>query len=437
MEEVLFPYGKDALRLKLPPGIAAQFVAGKPMPALPDPCATLRSGLAQPLGRPALSHLARNKQDCVVIVSDYTRYVGYDQWLAELIAQLNAAGLPDSRIALYAASGTHRPMTPEEKQARYGAELCARLRIHDHDCDDEQRLVKVGRTDFGTVVFIDERVYNSDLLILTGAIAYHYFAGYTGGRKAILPGVCGRSTIRTNHARSYDNRAGWFAQRVLPGSLTGNPVSEDMSEAASLIKPDLCINVVVNPGKDIAWLGVGDVGYVHRVGAAFLDEHNRPRVHRQGDIALIGAGGYPKDSSLFQAHKSLRHSLAFLKPGAAIVWVASCSEGEGPKGMAAFHGLAPEDARLLLEKTGVNEGTLCSWSLLQLSREYRIHLVSELDPETVRAWGMLPFKSVGEAAGAALGVARHDGELVWAVAPDMSNLLPERAPVETAAGTVA
>jgi nickel-dependent lactate racemase len=427
--EVLIPYGKESLRLALPPGVEAQLIAGQPMPPLANPLATLLTALAQPLGRPALGHLAQGKQDCVIIVSDYTRYVGYDIWLAELVHQLNRAGLPDSRIALYVASGTHRPMTAAEKQAHFGAELCARLRIHDHDADNEARLVKVGRTDFGTVVFIDERVYQSDLLLLTGAIQYHYFAGYTGGRKAVLPGVCGRSTIRANHARAYDKRRGWFAERVLPGVLLGNPVSEDMHEAAALIKPDLCINIVANAHKEPAWLGAGDVGYVHRIGAAFLDQHNKPQVKRQADIAIIGAGGEPKDGSLFQAHKSLRHSLALLKPGAAIVWAAACGEGEGPTMMARFHGLRPEEARLLLEETGVNEGSLCSWSLTQLSRDFRIHMVTELDADTVRAWGITPHKSLGQAAGAALGEAMgRESELSWAIAPDMSNLLPELAP---------
>ncbi len=429
MHEVLIPYAKDSLRLSLPNGTQMQRIAGKPMPALPDARSTLRAALAQPLGRPALAHQARGKQNCVIIVSDYTRYVGYDVWLSELIAQLNAAGLSDDHIALYVASGTHRPMSAEEKQLRFGAELCARLRIHDHDCDSESRLVKVGRTDYGTVVFVDERVYKSDLLILTGAIAYHYFAGYTGGRKAILPGVSGRSTIRANHGRSYDKRRGWFAERVAPGSLIGNPVSEDMHEAASLVRPDLCINIVANPDKQIAWLGVGDVGYVHRIGAAFLDEHNRPAIHRLADIAVIGAGGYPKDTSMFQAHKSLRHSLAFLKPGASVLWAAACSEGEGPATMEQFHGLSPEEAQKLLEQTGVNEGTLCSWSLKQLTRDYRIHMLSELPEATVRAWGMTPHATIGQAAAAALSEQPEGSEpLVWAIAPDMSNLLPVVAP---------
>lgn len=429
MHEVLIPYAKESLRFSLPDGTQIQRIAGRPMPALIDPRAALRAALAQPLGRPALAHQARGKQNCVIIVSDYTRYVGYDLWLDELVAQLNAAGLSDGQIALYVASGTHRPMSAEEKQLRFGAELCRRLRIHDHDCDNEARLVKVGRTDYGTVVYVDERVYKSDLLILTGAIAYHYFAGYAGGRKSILPGVCGRSTIRANHSRSYDKRRGWFAERVAPGSLIGNPVSEDMHEAASLVRPDLCINIVANPDKQIAWLGAGDVGYVHRIGAAFLDEHNKPAVHRLADIAVIGAGGYPKDTSMFQAHKSLRHSLAFLKPGASVLWVAACSEGEGPASLQQFHGLNPEEAQALLERTGVNEGTLCSWSLKQLARDYRIHMLTELDDDTVRAWGMTPQRSLGQAAGAALSEqpGRPD-QLVWAIAPDMSNLLPVLAP---------
>jgi nickel-dependent lactate racemase len=429
VQELLIPYGREKLPLQLPAGVEAHVIAGRPMPPLERPEEALRVALANPLGRPALRHMAKAKPAAMIVVADYTRYNAYDVWLPELLRQLKRAGLEDGQITFYVGSGTHRPMTDTEKREYFGEALLGRYKFLDHDCDNAERMVKAGRTDYGTVLYVDERVYKSELLIVTGGIQYHYFAGYTGGRKAILPGVAGRESILKNHSLAYDGERGGFAVNVLPGVAVGNPVSEDMHEAASMVRPDLCINVVLNAGKQLCWIGAGDHGYVHRMGAAFLDLHNRPRLAHQADVAIIGAGGNPKDLTLFQAHKSLRHSVAALKPGATVLWAAQCSQGEGPPAMAGFRGASLDEGREKLTRE-FSMGSLCSFSLLLLGQQYQIHMVTELDADIVRGWGFTPHASLDAALERALPPRAR--ELAWAVGPDMCNLLPELAPAAAA-----
>lgn len=422
MNEYHVRYGREYISFNLPDEAVLQPLQGQPMEALPDAKKALREALADPIGRPPLALMAGKRSSALVVVADHTRNNAYELWLAELFNQLNAAGIPDSRIELYVASGTHRASTAEEKRMRYGEEVIKRAAaIIDHDCDAAD-LEKVGRTDAGTIVYVSNRVYKAELLLLTGGIQYHYFAGYTGGRKAILPGVAGRLSIRTNHTRAYDPKLRNFAAGVQPGLLVGNPVSDDMHDAAVLLRPDLCVNVVLNDAKQVGWLGAGDFSYVLRLGAQFLDAHNRLPVTRLADFAIVGAGGYPKDLNLFQAHKSLRHASFAVAEGGTIIWLARCDEGEGPAVMEQLRQLQLEELHENL-RTDFNLGSGCSFSLRTLAQRFRIHMVTELDAAIVSGWGITPHASM-EAALAATSPELYSS--TWSVfAPDMSNLLPE------------
>jgi len=420
-------YGRDYISFALPDGLKLQTLRGSEMPALPDPAKTLREALADPIGRPPLSRVAKDKESAIIVVADHTRNNAYELWLPELFNQLNAVGIPDSRIALYVGNGTHRPDTDAEKRERLGKEACRRASvIHNHDCDAPS-LVKVGRTDSGTVIYVDERVYKAELLLITGGITYHYFAGYTGGRKAILPGVAGRQSIRVNHTRAYDPQRRDFAAGVRPGVLIGNPVSDDMHDAATLVRPDMCVNVVLNSEKQVAWLGAGDYSYVLRIGAQYLDAHNRVPVERPADLAIIGSGGYPKDMTMFQAHKSLRHASLAVKDGGTIIWTARCDEGEGPAILAQLRALDMDELHEQLQRN-FNLGSACSFSLKTLSQRLHLHMVTELDPAVVAGWGIIPHATIQSALDAVLPHLAADAAVMFA--PDMSNLLPELAAEE-------
>lgn len=390
------------------------------MPALRDPAAALREQLADPFGCAPLGAQARDKDSVVVVVSDYTRYHAYPKWLSVLLDELNDSGIPDRAIQLYVGSGTHRQATDDEKRELVGEEVHGRVEMLDHDCDAMGRMMKIGRTGYGTIAYVDKRVFDAQLLILTGGITYHYFAGYSGGRKAVLPGCCARQTILSNHRLALDPETGDFRPTVRPGALVGNPVNEDMLQIANQLRPDICVNVVLNGEREIAWLGVGDHGYMLRTGAQFLDDHRRIEVAEPADIAIIGAGGYPKDLSLFQAHKSLRHSIAALSPGAKVFWLAACEHGEGTEEFQSYRPLSLDEVRGKVQYH-VSLSSICSLSLKRLAHDHEVHLISELEPDRVRAWGLVPHRDINQALGLALPA--NAAALGWLIAPDFSSML--------------
>ena len=285
------------------------------------------------------------------------------------------------------------------------------------------RMKKVGRTDYGTTIYVDQRVFDAELLIITGGIKYHYFAGYSGGRKALLPGCCARETILNNHRYTLDQLTGDFSELAGPGLLVGNPVNEDMLLVANQLSPDICVNVLLNAEKEVAWLGVGDHGYVLRYGVKHLNERCLIETTQLADIAIIGAGGHPKDLTLFQAHKSVRHSVEVLRQGARVFWLAKCEQGQGVEEFQTFSSLSLDECRARVQRQ-ISLSSFCALSLKKIAEMYDVHLISDLPPEDVRAWGFTPHADIHQALAESLP-GRAD-RLSWLVAPDMSNLLPVR-----------
>jgi lactate racemase len=417
--EFQIPWGRDKFRLNLPDSLTVKVLKGKPLAPVADVAAALKQGFADPFGRPPLRPKG-GIAAATVIVGDYTRNNAYKVWLPLLLNELNQAGIPDKGITLYIGNGTHRPMTDAEIEECYGPEVVKRTNVMRHDCDAADRMKKIGRTDRGTIVEIDQHIADASLLVLTGGITYHYFAGYSGGRKAVMPGCASRSTILKNHSLALEQAKMDFARHVRPGILVGNPVNDDMEQAVSALKPEMCVNVILNDGKEIAWLGVGDYAYVLRNGAKFLDEHSKLPVSSKADIAIVGSGGHPKDLTLFQSHKGLKHLAEVLKPGAKVVWLARCAEGEGHEKFQAFRSLPLAEVRSKVTRD-IGLYSFCSLSLKTLASQYEIHFVSELPPEHVKAWGMHPHADLNSAMAAI--VPSRPETLEWIVAPDMSNKL--------------
>jgi nickel-dependent lactate racemase len=418
-----FPYGSETLSFSLPPGLDVTEAFLRPMAPLPNLMESFHQTLEKSIGRPPLDTVANGMSECMVLVSDHSRRNAYQLWLPELLNRLNAAGLPDGKIRLYVASALRPAMTQAEKLEYFGAEICRRVEIMDHDCDSPT-LLKIGRTDYGTVLYIDPRVYNSDMLILTGGIRYHSFSGYTGGRDTILPGVCGRESNNSNFKRGIDPKTDDLARGVEPGRMMGNPISEDMHEACNLAKPNYYVDVVLNDEGEVAWIGAGDYGYVPRVGAKFLDDHNRFTVPRLAEVAIVGSGGGRNDETLYRAHKALRQASPGLAPGCAVIWVAKCPGGEGPSILADWRDLSIEECAHKVLYQGSQMG-LTAFSLKKMARDFSLHMVGDLDPEVAKAWGITMHDTVERALGRALSAAPQKAH--WLIAPNLNNGLVQKA----------
>ena len=243
------PYGETFLEADIDWGRFLGVVDIADRPAAPSVDDAVAAALNHPIGlEKRLVDMVSAGDTCALLVSDSFRQTRADQILPILVDALNEGGIPDEDIVLVFATGTHRAPTPEEQRAILGPAIAERFhgRTLVHDPHDEDNLTFVATTPRGTPVFINRRVYECDRIIATGAVVLHYFAGFGGGRKAIVPGIAGVETIAHNHAMNLDPHRGRTNPAVRIGVLDGNPVAEDMLDAARLVNPDFIVNTVLN-----------------------------------------------------------------------------------------------------------------------------------------------------------------------------------------------
>ena len=265
----------------------------------------------------------------LVVVSDQTRTCHSSEILPVVLRALNAAGVEDDKIRILVAYGTHARMSEMETAGLLGEEVMKRVHVYHHDARAESDLVYLRDTKRGTPITLNRLAVDADRVLLTGAIMPHYFAGYTGGRKSICPGLAGLGTIVANHKLSVhtDSQVG-LDPSCKSGMVDGNPVHEDLLEAAETIDNVFCLNLVV--GADaVAGVVAGDMIEAHEQGSSIAVETVRAAIDKPADIVVASCGGYPADVDLVQAHKALRHARASLRDGGRLLFVAECAEGVG------------------------------------------------------------------------------------------------------------
>jgi len=238
-----------------------------------------------------------------------------------VLAELNAAGVKDENVTVIFGCGTHRAVKPEEAKRILGEEVLNCVKAVSHNCKAED-LVFVGKTRHGNKVYVNRVFAEADVKVLLGDVGFHYYAGYGGGRKSVLPAVSGEETIHHNHAMLLQASAN-------TGVLDGNPVHEDMTEAARLAKVDFILNVVTNSKGEIVKAFAGDLEQAFLEATKLVDDAYRVPVERRADIVVVSPGGYPADINLYQAYKALDNALEVVKRGGTIIMVAECPEGHG------------------------------------------------------------------------------------------------------------
>ena len=344
----------------------------------------------------------RPGEKVVIVTSDITRPTGSEVYLPLLVARLNAAGVRDRDIEIVIALGIHRKQTQAE-QKRIVGELYGRIRVTDHDCDDPGALVYLGDTSRGIPVELNRSVALADRLILTGAVTYHYFAGFGGGRKSLLPGVSSRRSCLASHFALLNQGEGSGKHpKAVTGVLEGNPVHEAMLEACALRPPDFILNTVLTPDKRILAVFTGDWREAHSAGCRFYAQLFSYPIREKADLVVVSCGGFPKDINLIQAHKSMEYASRALKPGGVMLLLAECRDGYGNATFFDWFryptcGLLESALRKRYEINGQT-----AWSVKEKAERFRIVLVSKLAPEEVCAMGMIPAQTVGHALDLAL-----------------------------------
>ena len=366
-----------------------------PRPPLSD----LEIGLAldSPVDSPPLEELLTPGETVLIVASDATRATASAQLINLLVRRIIQQGISPSDITIIFANGIHRPTTAAEKQELLTPFITQRINVTDHNAFDEKQLTRLGETARGTPVEVNRALTEFTHVVLTGGIGFHYFAGFTGGRKSVCPGLASVRTIAATHMLALDFEQGGRRSGVGTGLLEGNAVHEECERVAALIAPAFSINVVVDERGRATQVFAGHWRLAHREACdQYLREHST-RIPEKRECVIASCGGYPYDINLIQAHKALEMAAAACEAGGTIILLAECRDGLGrPDFLKWFESQAAAalESRLR-ESYEVNGQT--AWSLLTKAEQFRVVLVSQLADEEVKRMRMTPARSLDDA----------------------------------------
>jgi nickel-dependent lactate racemase len=383
--------------------------------------ALLQQRIARPIGCLPLQQILKPGESVAVTISDITRYSGTEKFLTPLLRETDAAGIPRKKVTLFVARGTHRALSVEELRAVVGPEISSGVHVEQSDPDGET--VLVGTTSCGTPVLLSRSLMEQDRIVLTGTISFHYFAGFGGGRKALVPGCAGRKTAEATHFRIFRTDGPGKHPLARPGILAGNPVHQDILEAVSMVPPSFLVNTLLTPEKKLFDAVAGHWQKAHEEGCARYAKVYRVHLPRKYPLVIASAGGFPKDINFIQSHKAMDQAFAALEGEGALILLAECPEGFGsPQFFPWFRFPDPEEMERELRANYQIYGQTAHAAFVK-ANACRVILISSLRPEDVERMGMTPAASLDEAVEKA---RRHLGELPPPlVIPDAGYVLPD------------
>ena len=387
-----FGFGKNSQIVEIPDSnLVSILLPNKLEFGLTEEAEVIRA-LKTPIGSKRLRDIAKEGERIVIITSDITRPMPTSKVLPALLDELYSAGVHSKDIILVFALGIHRKHTKEERRYLAGNRAYSEITCIDSDATD---FVHLGYTTRGTPVDIVRIVAEADKRICLGNIEYHYFAGYSGGAKAIMPGVSTYQAIQKNHSHIVEESAH-------AGKIDGNPIRDDIEEAAALCGVDFILNVILDEKKRIVKAVAGDVTEAHREGCRFLDTMYLKRIPHLADIVIVSQGGAPKDINLYQTQKALDNAKFAVRKGGIIILIGSCEEGLGDHVFEEWMTESPTSASMIERiNRDFQLGGHKAAAIAMVLKDADIYLVSELAPELVKKIFMMPFKTAQEALSAA------------------------------------
>jgi nickel-dependent lactate racemase len=354
------------------------------------------AALDDPIASPPIDELVSSDDSVLIVVSDATRATASAQVVNLLVRRLVQSGVSPSNMAVIFATGIHRPVTEKEKLELLTPFIVQRLQVLAHDAYDPTTLTGFGTTASGVTVELNRVLKDFSRVFVIGGITFHYFAGFTGGRKSICPGLASANTIEATHMLALDFESGGRRAGVQTGALDGNAVHEECERVASLVAPAFSINTIVDEKKQATKLFCGDWKPAHRAACDYYLDRYSVRVWGKRDIVIVSSGGFPHDINLIQAHKALDMATLTCNDGGTIILLAECSDGLGrPDFLKWFDA---RDSRALAARlvNGYEVNGQTAWALLSKAERFRVCLVSELPPEEVRKLHMVPVRTIEE-----------------------------------------
>ncbi len=409
MVDVWLPYDKTDVCARIPTRNFLGTIEPKEKPGVPDSRAEILRALNEPISSKPLNEIVKPGSKVAIVVDDVTRPAPSKVMVPPLLEKLNELGVKDEDVTIIFGCGTHRAVKPEEAKELLGVEVVNRVKTISHDCHAKD-LAYMGTTKkHGTKVFVNKIFAEADVRILTGDIEMHYYAGFGGGRKSVLPAVSGAETIQHNHALTLHPEA-------RTSILEGNPVHEDMVEAARLAKVDFILNVVTNSKGEIARAFAGDLEQAFYEGVKLVEEMYKVPIDRRADIVVVSPGGHPADINLYQAYKAVDNALDSVKRGGVIVLVAECPEGYGNEmfyeWMVKFKDLRSVEKEI---KKHFDLGGYKAYRLSKALEKAQIILVSTMpDYYAVNVFRLKTARALNDALDDAFELAGKDAK-VWAI----------------------
>ncbi len=322
------PYGKGFRQIALPDHIEPVVLEPASLPLPPSDEDAVRQALSAPIGTPPLTQILTQDAPTLIVLPDKTRNARTDVVLPLLIEEIRRAGVQDKNIRFLFANGSHARMKSAEKRRILGEEFFARFQSFEHDCHTSS-CVQIGTSRRGIPVKINQQVLDSTYVLIVGTVVHHYFAGYGGGPKMIVPGVAGCDTISQNHRMAVLSEESVLHPECRPGNVAGNPVYEDIEEAFRMAPVHFSVQVVLNHNHAIQAAFAGDTLLAHMEGRKIIEQMNRVPIPKKYDCVIASAGGFPKDLNLIQAHKAIYNAFQAVRPGGCLIVLAECPDGIG------------------------------------------------------------------------------------------------------------
>ncbi|HEY2963157.1 MAG TPA: nickel-dependent lactate racemase [Pyrinomonadaceae bacterium] len=355
------------------------------------------AALDSSIGSPPLDEIIDSSDSVLIVVSDATRATASAQVVNLLVRRLVQIGVSPAHMGVIFATGIHRAVSEQEKMELLTPFVVQRLKVLQHDAYDAAKLSSFGTTASGFAVELSSALQEYSRVIVIGGINFHYFAGFTGGRKSICPGLASAKTIKSTHMLALDFETGGRKVGVGTGLLDGNAVHEECERVAELVEPAFGINTIVNEQKRAVKLFCGDWRRAHRAACEHYLERHSVSVAAKRDVVIVSCGGFRYDINLIQAHKALEMASYACKDGGTIVLLAECRDGLGRADFMKWFesGNSRALADRLRNEYEVNGQT--AWALLTKAERYRICLISQLPDEPVKRMRMIPARSLEEA----------------------------------------
>ena len=385
-------YGKEEIRLPIEDKNIIKILNLEKQKILLNSENRLKSLLKNPINSPSLKNLIIQKKakKILIIVNDITRPTPYKIILPPLLDESHQIGIKKENITFIIATGIHRGNSKEELENIFGKDLVSNYKSINHNSDDPN-LKYLGKLKSGNEFWINPIISNSDFIITTGVIVPHYFAGFSGGRESILPGICGRKTIEANHFNMVHPNA-------RSGNLKGNPVHEEMQEAAEKVGVDFNINVVTDENHKIVEIVAGELLTSWQQGVEICKQIYICPIKQKAEVIVASPGGYPKDINVYQAQKALENAYQAVKTGRTIILLAKCSEGYGEPTFEKWieEANSPDDIIERLKKKFILGGHK-AYAIAKLTKEVEVILISSLPLDKVRKLFFIPMENISQA----------------------------------------